>query len=451
MTADAGAPGGGRVGGAGAALERLLASAAFARAFTLTVFATLVGARFIEAIAGLVTLRTIVTGLCALAIAVLVARRAEISAVRLVPTTLLLLVVWAFASVFWSTDAGASFWRWVAMAAVALLAVTIGHVRDSLQTVRALGDVLRATFALSLVLEILSGVIFDVPLRFLGIQGNIATFGPVQGIFGTRNMLGFVAVVALITFAVELRTHSVRPGVSVLSLSLATALGLLSASPTVLLLAVVVGTATGALALARAVRPARRAAVQWALAAIVAVASALVYAQRAWIIDVLRAADDLSMRSQLWDLAQSFADLRPVQGWGWFGSWDGGEEPFATINQLLAERHTTALNAYVDVQLQLGWAGVLLFCTLGGVALVRGWLDASQRRSVVYAWTPLMVIALAVTSVFESVTLFGLGWMLLVLCAVRAGQTRGWRERLGAAAAPPPQAPGDTGPRRPAG
>ena len=74
---------------------------------------------------------------------------------------------------------------------------------------------------------------------------------------------------------------------------------------------------------------------------------------------------------------------------------------------------------------------VLLLCALGGTALVRSWVDASQRRSVVYAWTPLMLVTLAVTSVFESFVLVGVGWMLLVLCAVRAGQSRGWRERLG--------------------
>ena len=66
------------------------------------------------------------------------------------------------------------------------------------------------------------------------------------------------------------------------------------------------------------------------------------------------------------------------------------------------------------------------------MALLRSWLDAAQRRSIVYAWTPLMMVALAVTSAFESFTLYGLGWFLLVLCAVRAGQSRGWRERLGA-------------------
>ena len=436
MTSDAGAPGRSGAHGVAGALERLAASADFARAFTLTVFATLVGTHLIVAVAGIVTLRTIIAGLCVVAIGILVARREEISFLRLVPTTLLMFTTWAFASVFWSNDAFSSFWRWTAMAAVALLAVTIGHVRDTLQTVRALGDVLRAALTLSLVLEVLSGIIFDTPLRFLGIQGNIASFGPIQGIFGTRNMLGFFAVVALITFAVEMRTHSVRPGVAVFSLSLGAALGVLSASPTVLVLAVVVGAATAVLTLVRAVPAARRTRVQWIVAGVVAVASVALYLQRARIVDLLGARDDLAMRSNLWAVARYFSARRPVQGWGWFGSWDVAEQPFASINHLLSQRHTTALNAYVDVHLQLGWVGVLLVCAFGGLALVRSWVDASQRRSVVYAWTPLMVIALAVTSVFESVALFGLGWMLLVLCAVRAGQSRGWRERLGAGGPP---------------
>lgn len=434
VTTDAGEPGGPRRSGVpgAAALGRLAASADFARAFTLTVFAALVGTHLIVAVAGIVTLRTVLAGLCVVAIGVLVARRDELSFVRLVPLTLLAFVTWAFASVFWSTDPASSFWRWTAMAAVALLAVTIGHVRDTLQTVRALGDVLRAALGLSLVLEILSGIIFDIPFRFLGIRGDIAAFGPIQGIFGTRNMLGFVAVVALITFAVEMRTHSVRPGVAVFSLSLAAGLALLSASPTVLVLLVVVGVATAVLTLVRRAPAARRTGVQWVVAAVVAVASLVLYLQRTRIIDLLGAKDDLATRSNLWAVARYFAARQPVQGWGWFGSWDVTDQPFVSINQLLSQRHTTALNAYVDVHLQLGWVGVLLFCTLGGLALVRSWLDAAQRRSVVYAWTPLMVVALAVTSGFESVALYGLGWMLLVLCAVRAGQSRGWRERLGA-------------------
>ncbi len=45
----------------------------------------------------------------------------------------------------------------------------------------------------------------------------------------------------------------------------------------------------------------------------------------------------------------------------------------------------------------------------------------------------LVLVALAVDSAFESFTLTGPpGWFLLVLCALRAGQSRSWRENIDA-------------------
>ena len=136
-----------------------------------------------------------------------------------------------------------------------------------------------------------------MPIRFLGIQGNIAQLGPIQGIFGTRNLLGFVAVLALITFLIEYRTQSVRPGVSIASVVLAGGLAALSDSPTVLVLAVGVGLAVGALALVRHTRPerARRPAVG-ASAALVVVGVIVGYAARHPIIALLGAGTDFSMR-----------------------------------------------------------------------------------------------------------------------------------------------------------
>src|SRR5690606_29006150 len=145
------------------------------------------------------------------------------------------------------------------------------------------------------------------------------------------------------------------------------------------------------------------------------------------IIAWLGAGSDFSTRADLWNLILDFAAARPIQGWGWFGPWQRGEYPFTYINFLLDDSHQTALNAYFDTLLQLGAAGLVLFLLLGGVALIRPWLVASVRRSVVYAWTPLVLVTLAVDSMFESFTLAGAGWFMLVLCALRAGQTRSWR------------------------
>jgi O-antigen ligase len=410
----------------------LLASASFARAYTLTVLATVFSAFAIQRVAGTVTFVTVVTGLCALGIGMLLARRREYVLLRLAPTTVAVFLVWTFASSTWTGDRGDTIAGWLALAAIALLAVVVALVRDTLQTVRALGDVLRWLLSISLGLEILSGVLLDMPLRFLGIQGLIAQFGPIQGIFGTRNLLGFVTVLALITFLIEYRTQSVRTGVAVFSVLLGGVLAVLTDSPTVFVVAVAVAVSAAALVVVRNAPPERRSILQWTIGGLVVLSLAAGYVMRGAIIDRLGAGTDLSLRTDLWNAMLPFIRFRPVQGWGWYGPWEPGEFPFNTLNVILAESHASALNAYLDVLLQVGWAGLLLFLALALIAVVRSWLVASERRSVVYAWTPLILVALLVDSLFESFTLSGLGWFMLVLCAVRAGQSRSWREKVGA-------------------
>jgi len=285
----------------------------------------------------------------------------------------------------------------------------------------------------SLGLEILSGVLLDTPFTFLGIQGDLAVGGPVQGIFGSRNMLGFVTVIALITFVVEWRSQSLTARIAIPSIALASLLAFFSSSPTVLVLAAAVGVVAVALAIVRHAPAERRTIVQWVLGVLVALALAAAFALRHVIIALLDAGSDFSIRATLWNTILDFVALKPVEGWGWFGSWARGEFPFTYINFLLDDHHQSALNAYFDVLLQLGTAGLVLFLLFGGIATVRSWLVASVRRSVVYAWTPLMLVTLAVESMFESFTLVGAGWFMLVLCALRAGQTRSWRESIDAA------------------
>ncbi|MDF2045781.1 O-antigen ligase family protein [Microbacterium sp. Kw_RZR3] len=436
------------------AAPALLASAGFARAFTLTVFAAVFGSTAIRGVSGDVTLATIVCGLCALGVGVLVVRRREIELVRLAPTTLVLFLVWAGASVLWSADPLSSLGGWAELVAVSFLAVVIGHVRDALQTVRALGDVLRWLLGASLALEILSGILLDLPIPFLGIQGDIASLGPVQGLFGTRNVLGFVTVIALITFLVEYRTQSVRAGTAIASVVLAGSLATLSGSPTVIAVAVTTGAATLALTLVRRLSAPRRPLAQLILGVGVIAAVATGYGMRDTFVAMADARADFSLRTDLWSRLLTYVAYRPVEGFGWFGAWSPDSFPFASLNFALGEQHTSALDAYLDVLLQLGWVGLLLFLTLGALALARGWLVATERRSTVHAWGPLTLVALLTFSLFESFTLSGAGLLLLVVCAVRAGQSRSWRESLGLRMPPAPaphEGPGVQGPPTAAG
>lgn len=412
---------------------RLLGSVEMARAFTLAVITAVFGSFAIEHLTSRVTLATIVAALCLLGAAILWSRREELSALRLAPFSLYAFLGWALVSLVWTTDRGETLLGWASLFGYAFLALTVGHIRDTLQTVRALGDALRGLLGVSLGLEILSGILLSVPFTALGIQGSLAAGGPIQGIFGSRNMLGFVAVLALITFVIEWRTQSVSRAIAIPSIALAGLLAVFSSSPTVLVLAAAVGIVTAALTLVRHASPARRSIVQWTLGALVTAALGVAFAYRHQIIALLDAGSDFSIRATLWNTILDFVALKPIEGWGWFGSWARGEYPFTYINFLLDDRHQSALNAFFDVLLQLGTAGLVLFLLLGGVALVRSWLVASVRRSVVYAWTPITLITLAVDSVFESFTLVGAGWFLLVLCALRAGQSRSWRENIDAA------------------
>ncbi|MDQ4215397.1 O-antigen ligase family protein [Microbacterium sp. ASV81] len=414
-------------------LARLLASVEMARAYTLCALLAMFGSFAITSFTSTVTLTTIVAVLCLIGAAILYARRDELSPLRIVPSTVLAFVAWTFASVFWSTSMQPSLRAWSALAGFALIAVVIGHVRDTLQTVRALGDVLRILLSASLIAEIMSGILLDMPFPFLAIQGNLAHGGPIQGLFGTRNMLGFIAVVALITFVVEWRSQSLAAAVAIPSIGLAGFLALFSASPTVLVLAVVVGVASVALVMVRQAPPRRRPALQWSISVVVVAALVAAYVLRQRIIAVLDAGSDFDMRVQLWRVMFEYTQQRPVQGWGWFGYWDRDAYPYNSINYFTNGAHGSALNAFFDALLQVGGGGMLLFVLLGGIALVRSWLVASVRRSVVYAWTPLILTTLAVDSLFESFTLTGAGWFLLVLCALRAGQSRSWRENIDAA------------------
>jgi hypothetical protein len=55
---------------------------------------------------------------------------------------------------------------------------------------------------------------------------------------------------------------------------------------------------------------------------------------------------------------------------------------------------------------------------------------ASNKRTLVYAWAPLVLVVQVVTSLAESTVLVEAGWLLLLICALAAAQGKSWRSRL---------------------
>ncbi|MGV9195190.1 hypothetical protein ACQ143_12665 [Microbacterium sp. MC2] len=428
-----------------AAVVALLRSSPVASAFATTTVGALFATELLRSLMGDAGYGAIMVGLSVIGAAMLVARRREWRWLELIPTTLVALMLWLLVTTVWGRETGESVIGWFALAAPTFLAVVVAQFRDTLQTVRTTGDVLRVLLTLSLALEVFAGILIDMPIPFLGIGGNIAEGGPVQGIFGTRTALGVVTIIALITFLVEWRTRSVAPGLALYSVTLAGVLAVFTQSPIVLVMAVIAGGATGILVLVRRTPARRRPTVQWVIASLVVVGLVLVYVQRRPLVYWLNAEPDFLTRSRLWNEILDLSEVRPVQGWGWVGTWPDGIMPFTFLRYLTGTDHGSALNAWMDMLLQAGAVGVVLLLAFAGLALARSWMTASERRSTVYVWAPLVLITLLADSIVTSALLGGFNWFLLVVCATRASLVKGWRSGMDAGAGTggdglPPQA-----------
>ncbi|WP_025155537.1 O-antigen ligase family protein [Leifsonia aquatica] len=413
-----------------AAVTEFLGSARFTSALALVAVGTAFSTHAIRALIGWPGLIGALAMLAVLAALSFAAQWRLIEWHGLLPISALLFVGWCALSVLWSQ------YQWATLAGVfyqllfAFLAVYIALVRDAIQIVRVVGDALRFLLTVSLALEVLSGLLLDLPITFLGIQGNLASGGPIQGLFGTRNQLSIVALIAFVTFLVELRTRSVRPPRAAFSITLAVLCILLAHSPVIAAVSLVVGLATVALYLIRKVPVHLRTFAQWGLAILTLAALVVAYLYRTRVIDLLNARADFQVRYRLWIQIWELIPVQQGVGWGWVGSWPTDLYPFTAIQDATGVYHSDGLNAYLDVYLQVGIIGLLLFVALIGLAFVRSWLLASNRRSVVYAWAPLVLVALLVTSVFESSMLVEAGWLLLIVCTVKASQGMSWRLRL---------------------
>ena len=213
----------------------------------------------IRQLSGWAGLIAIVATLVVLAGASIVARWTSIEWRGLLPISLIVFIGWTGLTLIWSQYTWASLWALAYLGAFTLLGFYVALLRDTIQIVRAFGDVLRLFLGVSIALEIISGVLIDTPIDLFDISGNLASLGPIQGLAGTRNQLGIYAVIALITFGTEYRTRSVPRGLAIGSIVAAAIALLLTRSPVAIGALAVVCLAGAALYGLRRVAPERAA------------------------------------------------------------------------------------------------------------------------------------------------------------------------------------------------
>lgn len=361
----------------------------------------------------------------------LIARRDEVDwHWAILPISLLAYLGWVGLSVLWSEYQRVTLGSFAYLVLVTFVGVYIGLSRDTIQVIRSFGDVLRAVLLTSLVFEVLSGIIFDAPLAVLNIHGELAGGGPISGLVSTRNQLGLLAAIAVVTFAIEWRTKSVTRYVAIPSLALAVGTIAFTRSPVVGMVTVVLLLAGAALYGIRRLPEERRQFAQYAVLAALAVLAVLAWVFRAPIIAVFNATGELELRLEVWRNVLAFVPFHGLEGWGWVGIWNPATPPYSALTPTDGRPHDSALNAVVDLSLQVGAVGVFLFLAVVGLAFVRSWLLAGRRRSVVHAWPALVLVALITVSVAESSILTEIGWLFFVICCAKASAELSWRSAL---------------------
>jgi O-antigen ligase len=366
-------------------------------------------------------------GLLILMVVSFIARRTETDWRGILPISLLVYLAWAGISVVWSQYQWATVGGLLYLVAFTAMGLYVALLRDTIQIVRVFGDVLRVILLLSLVIEVFSGILIDSPIPLLAVQGQLASGGPISGIVATRNQLGLLAIIGAVSFFTEHRTRSVPRLVSVGSLVLAGLSILFTQSPVVLGTALLVGIAAAVLYGLRRVPAERRQLWQLIVLGVAVVGAVVAWLQRTAIVEALNASGALTYRLELWNKIFDLVRLNFLQGWGWVGRWRGEVVPFTNLTTSSERPAQSALNGYLDVWFQLGLIGLAIFVGMLGLAFVRSWLLAGRRRSVIYAWPAVVLVALLVLSLAESSVIAEFGWMTFVICCLKASQELSWR------------------------
>lgn len=368
------------------------------------------------------------------------------------PLPLLVFLALATASIFWSHYPAATalglLSTWIIVVNGVALAVTFTWA----ELLRSLGLVLRVVLAASIVFElVVSLFVRDRVLPFFGQPGvdygayekvpgmlmwsrnelfEVFGGGRIQGILGNANSLGFLALLAVIVFGLQLAARTVGRRAAVAWLVLAVATILMTKSATVTLAAVGVALVLLVALLVRHARTGRGRFVVYAVSAAVAAAAITAgFLFRGQLLALLGKSADLTGRLGIWQKVVDLAEQRPAFGWGWVSFWVPWADPFDNLVFRSGVRQLQAHNTWLDVAFQLGLVGLIVFIALVGAALVKAWQhavdrpqtapDAPLRFSATTLLPLLLLVALVVQSFAESRLITEYGLALLVVVAVK--------------------------------
>ena len=370
------------------------------------------------------------------------------------PKSLIAFLGLATLSLAWSFYLGASLIGVTLQWATTLAALFLALCLSWAELLRTLAAALRWILALSLAFELIVALFVrqavlpfwvdygtrNVPESFYWTRGILLQGGPIEGIVANRNLLGFVALMAVIVFAVQLAAGTVSRNWGLAWLGLGVLMLLLTRSATVTLAAAAVAAALLFALWARRRPPEGRRPVYLVAAASVVVGGVGLVALTPQLLALLGKSADLTGRLDIWRSVAGLAAERPVFGWGWVSYWAPWVEPFEGLAVRRGVVYLQAHNAWLDVWLQLGVLGLIIFAAAVFSTLWRCWFLAVDRPRRALADTEpyaasallplLLLVALIAQSLAESRILIESGWLLLVVLAVITKRQQATNQRM---------------------
>lgn len=361
---------------------------------------------------------------------------------RGLPLTLIVFIAFATASITWSFYPGAT-----ALGLIALYATTIGafglaYLLPWSRFVKALGITLRWIIGLSFLFEFWVAAIIrhpilpvwlhpttsKIPSAWYWCEGRLFTGGPIQGIVGNRNLLGFIALLGIVVFGVQIadRVISRLWGIFWLALSFV-AIAYTESATVILALVLVLICAMFAL-WARKRGDGRHRLVYWSALFFAIGLSIIGYTFSGFIAQIVGRSPDFTGRADIWRIVIALWEQRPVFGWGWVSYWVPWVAPFDHLVVRHGVTYLQAHDAWVDLGMQVGWVGLIMFFVFCMTAVWRAWFRAvdrprwdirTDRPFVALHMLPLFLLACELAqSISESRILIEGGWALLVITAV---------------------------------
>jgi exopolysaccharide production protein ExoQ len=359
-------------------------------------------------LAGLVPREVMLLLLPAIAVLVVLTRSTDELERRRLPPALLLFTGWTLLSWAWSADRGGSVRAFVDLAAVLLIGLVVGGLLDLARTRRALTVTVKVLLVANVAALLLATDWATRPPEGDPVEGW-------HGLFAHKNGLGAFLALSVALLLCEAGRRSLLwllvAGVLLVGSQSASSLGI-----SLVLCAVVLWRST----LHGMTQAYLRAAARLLSAMLLAAGTALTLSAPELVAGTFGRTATFTGRTEIWEAVQRQIGLRPVLGHGWGGVWQESSQPTQEIWREARFEAFYAHNGYLDILLQLGVAGAVLFLLLW----LRTAVLLARRHPDESLWGILVLVTLALQAITESAPFTGPVGLLLIAVLSTAAEQR---------------------------